>query len=65
LTFAKRLRELREAKGWTQAHLGTLCHLSTPTISMLENSNRYPGWIAMRRLSKAFDLTLSELLEGV
>ena len=65
MTFAERLRELREAKGWTQTHLGTLCHLGTSGISMLESGDRYPGWIVMRRLARAFGLTLSELLDGV
>jgi len=65
MTFGDRLHELRQKRGWTQEHLGRLAMLQGTTISMLEQGNRYPGYLVLRRLAQAFRLTISELMEGV
>ena len=39
VTVANRLRQLREEKGWTQAHLAEISGVSRPTIIALEKGN--------------------------
>src|SRR4051794_9045235 len=51
--FGGRLRELREAKGWTRKQLAELASLSESGVRDLELSNRKPAWETVLALSAA------------
>ncbi len=42
--FAGRLRELREAKGWTQKKLADAAGLAPRAVTYLESGERRPAW---------------------
>ncbi|QEL19935.1 helix-turn-helix domain-containing protein [Limnoglobus roseus] len=51
--FGSKLKELREAKGWSQKRLAEVTGLSQNGISHWENDERIPSWDAVLKLSKA------------
>jgi putative transcriptional regulator len=59
--LANRLRELREAKGWTQADLATRIGVSRKTINTIENGVFVPSTIIALRLARAFGRRVEEL----
>jgi DNA-binding XRE family transcriptional regulator len=54
--FARRLRNLREKAGLTQAALAEKAGLSVQAISALENETRAPSWETVRRLALALGI---------
>ena len=60
-----RLRQLREARGLTQEHLGEKAELDQTYLSGVERGTRNPSLVVLSRVAKALKLTLSELMEGV
>lgn len=60
--FAERLRELRRARGMTQAELGRAAHVTETYISKLETAQIAPGVDLVARLSRALTCSVSELL---
>ena len=42
--FGRRLRELREARGWSQEALAEKCNLAVQTLSRFERDLRVPDW---------------------
>jgi transcriptional regulator with XRE-family HTH domain len=63
--FGKRLRELRTGRGYTQEKISEITGLARSFISEMENGKQEPTTTTLDLLSIAFNLTLSELLEGV
>jgi len=64
--FARRLKRLREERGWTQEQLAGLAGLSRGAIANLER-NRQPlagCVITFARLARALDTTVDELIRG-
>lgn len=64
LQFARRLRELRDAKGWTQEELAERADLAYRHIQRLESTkNPPPAKIdTLAKLAAAFGISLSKLL---
>ena len=67
LPFAKRLRSLREGKGWTQAEFGArLGGVGTPfppaTISSWEQADKRPTVDTIMRMADLFGITVDFLL---
>lgn len=62
MDFARRLRELREKKGLTQAELGRLFNLSKQAISSYETGGSAPGPETLQRLADFFGVSLDWLL---
>lgn len=58
--FGRRLRELREAKGWTQAELGERAGLMYQAISRLERGAALPAWDTVLKLADAIGISLDE-----
>ena len=58
-----RIREWREARGWSQAQLGRLIDASQPQIDRLEKGERRLTEQWLKRLSDALGVGISELLE--
>lgn len=65
LKFGRKLRELREAKGWSQEEFADQAGLHRTYVSAVERGVRNPTLSVMARLAKALDITLSELVRAV
>jgi transcriptional regulator with XRE-family HTH domain len=63
--LGKRIRELREKRGWRQIDLAEQSGIHEVHISDLERGAREVGLRRLAALATAFDLSLSELLKGV
>jgi len=57
-TFGRRLRELREAKGWTQAQLAERVGFHYQNVARLERGEREPVWGTALKLAEALGVTL-------
>lgn len=63
--FGKRLRALREARGWSQEEFADRAGLHRTYVSAVERGVRNPTLSVLERLAKALGIRLSELLEAV
>jgi transcriptional regulator with XRE-family HTH domain len=59
------VRQLREAKGWTQERLAEHAELDRSYIAGIEAGLRNPSIEAVAKLAKGLGVSLSTLLEGV
>ena len=66
MTFGKRVRQLRRAKGWTLRDLAPKVKVGFTYLSKIENGKLdfgdYPGEALIRRLAKALGSDTDELL---
>ena len=62
LTFGRRLRHLRRARGLTLAELGARVNRAPSALSMLENGRREPRLSMLNALAEALDVPSGELL---
>jgi len=62
--FAKRLRELRHAKGLSQTELGKLVGLHYTHIGRYERGTARPSGNALKRLADTLDVSVDYLIEG-
>lgn len=62
--FAKRLRDLRRAKGYSQTELGKLVGLHYTHIGRYERGTARPSGSALKRLADTLDVSVDYLLEG-
>lgn len=60
--FAKNVRELRKAKGWSQEELAKRAGLHRTYIGSIERSKRDVSLISVEKLAKAFDVPMEYLL---
>jgi phage repressor protein C with HTH and peptisase S24 domain len=58
-----RVREWREARGWSQAQLARLIGASQPQVDRLEKGDRRLTEQWLRRLSEALGVSIAELLD--
>jgi len=63
--FGRRLRELRESRGWKQEYLAEISGIGRSHISELENGRREAGLRILETLAATFEMTAAELLQGV
>ena len=61
MTFGEHLREIRLARGLSQAELGELIGVSQQQINKYEHRNDYPKMSTMKRLAKALKCSPEEL----
>ena len=59
--FGLRLKELREAKGWTQQELGDLLNINKSTVSSYENNYAQPSFEIMKQLAVLFRVSTDYL----
>ena len=59
--LGNRLRELREAKGLTQAQLADLIGVSRKTVNTVENGVFVPSTVVALKLAGALGCTVEEL----
>lgn len=58
--FGKRLRKMREARGWSQSALADKAGISQVLVSTLESSKKHPGWGTVCRLATAMECSTEE-----
>lgn len=63
--LGRRIRRLRDARGWTQFDLAAHASLTRPYISRLENGRKEVGLKALERVAAAFDMKPWQLLKGL
>ena len=65
LALGKRVRELREKRGFSQEAFADLCGLHRTAMSLIERGQRTPSLRTLVTLSQGFGISLSELLRDV
>ena len=55
--FGRRLRALREAKGWSQTQLGQVAGVRYQYVARLERAESEPGWMMVKKLADALGVT--------
>jgi transcriptional regulator with XRE-family HTH domain len=61
--FGKRVRQLRIAAGWTQEELAEAAGITTTYTSDLERGTKVPSLTIVLRISRAFRVSVAELLK--
>jgi transcriptional regulator with XRE-family HTH domain len=61
LALAALLKRLREERGITQEQLAFDAGLTASALSRIERGLNNPGWMTVRRLAAALDVTLVRL----
>lgn len=60
--FSERLRQLREARGWSQLDLAGECGLQSTAISHFETGTRAPSFDNLKKLADALNVNSDYLL---
>lgn len=60
--FGKRLRQLRLDAGWTQEQLAEAAGITTTYTSDLERGTKVPSLTIVLRISRAFRISVADLL---
>jgi len=63
--LGRRVKELREAKGWTQQHLAAGLGVEQSYVSGIERGIYAPSFIRLARLAVLFDMKISELCHDI
>lgn len=67
-SFPRRLRQLREARGWSVNDLAEQCRgkrgTSRAMLFLLESGDRNPTLPALRALARVFGVSVGELVDG-
>ena len=63
--LGKRIRQLRNERGWRQIDLAEETGIHENYVSDLENGHKEVCLRTLQTIAKAFDLNLAELLTGI
>ncbi|HTA35630.1 MAG TPA: helix-turn-helix transcriptional regulator [Solirubrobacteraceae bacterium] len=63
--LAELLKQLREDREITQEQLAFEAGITASALSRIERGINNPGWLTVRRLAEALDVTLVELAEQI
>lgn len=63
--LGRRLKELRQKRGWNQAYLAELSGIGRAHISQLENGAIEARLGTLEALAICFEMTVADLLKGV
>jgi DNA-binding XRE family transcriptional regulator len=63
--FGKRVREMRRSVGWSQDELAFELEIDRSYVSSLERGQRNPTLKTIAKISQTFDVTVSDLCQGV
>ena len=61
--LGQRIRELRNEKSWTLCDLAALTNMDTSDLSKLELGYTNSKILTLYKISQAFDITISELID--
>lgn len=64
-SFGLKLKKIRNSKDLSQEKLAEITGLHRTYISSLERGNRNPTLLTLQSLSKALDMSVDELIEGL
>lgn len=62
--FGQRLREMRDARKWSQTKLAQEMKVSTVTVNNLENGHTLPKFDTLLKLAGAFGIDVSEFFKA-
>lgn len=65
VTVGKRIRALREAKGWTQTDMAVHLDMNRGHLSDIELGKREPGLITLQIIARGLGVTMSRLLKDL
>ena len=65
VALGKRIRSLREAKGWTQVEMAAYLGINRGHLSDLESGKREIGLLMLQIVAKGLDTTMEKLLKGL
>jgi transcriptional regulator with XRE-family HTH domain len=60
--LGKRIATIRKAQHITQVELGDRCDIEKPNMARLESGGTNPTVLTLKKISKALNIPLSELL---
>lgn len=60
--FGKRVRELREARGWSQEELAERSDMHRTYIGMIERAEKNITLMNINKIAQAFSISIPELL---
>lgn len=60
--FGRRLRDIRQQRGWTQVELAEKLGLDRSYLADIERGNRNVSLVNLELIALGFDMTLSRLL---
>lgn len=63
--FGKRLRQLREERGWSQEEFADRAGLHRTYVSAVERGVRNPTLSVLERIAKALGASLEEMLQSI
>ena len=63
--LGKRIRKLREKRGWTQTYMSVHTGLGRPYISNIERGQKEPCLRSLEILAIGFEMSLAELMRGL
>jgi len=63
--LARALCRLRKDRGVTQEHLAYRAGLTTASLARAERGQTNPAWTTVRRIARALDVSLAELVVAV
>ena len=63
--LGKRIRELRDAKKWTQTDMAVYMGLNRGHLSDIETGKREAGLITLQVIARGLDTTMSDLLRDL
>jgi transcriptional regulator with XRE-family HTH domain len=61
-TLGRRVRQLRESRGWTQEQLASRCGKHWTYVGGIERGERNPTLRVLASLAKAFSIPVAQLL---
>lgn len=62
MNFGKKIKSLRESKGWSQGTLAQRSDLAQSTISTLEIRTKHPNAQILQQVANALGTTVEDLL---
>ena len=63
--LGRKIRLLREKRGWTQQQLADVTGIGRVHVSELENGKRESGLRMLEKLAASFETTVADLLKGI
>lgn len=61
--FGQRIRQLREAQGWSQEHMATVVGLDRSYVGSVERGERNVSLENIAKFAKSLDVKLSQLMD--
>lgn len=63
--FGENIKRIREEKGLSQVDLANLCDFERGNMTRIEKGNTNPTLETMRKVAKALNVTVADLVQGI